>query len=303
MEITVVGAGVIGLTTAVELQRAGHRVQVVAAARGDATTSAVAGALWFPFKAHPPERVNRWAIRSREHLTALAERVPAAGVDVLTAYEAADGPGLPWWAPCVPALTRVERSPLGCPAWRFEAPRVEPALFLPWLEQELARPIRVERVTSLDHLPGDYVVHCAGLGARALARDDSLQAVYGQTLLVEPGELDRGVSLGDERDESRMLYAIPRRSTFVLGGCALPCSDDRPLAPDPDITEAILARARAAGLRHGPLLGARAGLRPYRPSVRLEREGRVIHNYGHGGAGFTLAHGCAMEVAELLRSG
>ena len=299
MEITVVGAGVIGLTTAVELQRAGHRVQVVAAARGDAITSAVAGALWFPFRAHPPERVNLWASRSRERLTALAETVPEAGVDLLTAYEAAVGPEAPWWAPSVAALTFVERSPLGCPAWRFEAPRVEPALFLAWLEGQLARPIRNERVTSLDDCAGDGVVHCAGLGARLLAGDDSLQAIYGQTLLVGRGELDPLVSLGDERDEATMLYAIPRRREVVLGGCALPCPDDRPPAPDPSLTAAILARARAAGLRHGPLLGARAGLRPCRPSVRLEREGRVVHNYGHGGAGYTLAYGCAEEVVRL----
>lgn len=300
MEITVVGAGVVGLTAAVELERAGHRVQVVAAARGDATTSAVAGALWFPFRANPPERVNAWAARSRERLTALARSVPEAGVDLLTAYEAADGREPPWWVPSVPAVTFVERSPLGCPAWRFEAPRVEPAIFLPWLEGQLERPIRVERVTSLEDLAGECIVHCAGLGARSLAGDDSLQAIYGQTLLVERGELDPSVSLGDERDEAAMLYAIPRRREVVLGGCALPCPDDRPLAPDPGMTEAILSRAGAAGLRHGPLRRARAGLRPYRPSVRLEREGRVVHNYGHGGAGYTLAYGCAEEVVRLL---
>jgi D-amino-acid oxidase len=34
--------------------------------------------------------------------------------------------------------------------------------------------------------------------------------------------------------------------------------------------------------------------------VRLEAEGRVVHCYGHGGAGVTLAWGCAVEVAALL---
>jgi D-amino-acid oxidase len=45
------------------------------------------------------------------------------------------------------------------------------------------------------------------------------------------------------------------------------------------------------------------GLRPVRPTVRLEAEGHVVHCYGHGGAGVTLAWGCGLEVAALLRAG
>jgi len=54
------------------------------------------------------------------------------------------------------------------------------------------------------------------------------------------------------------------------------------------------------------ILAERVGLRPFRQSgVRLGTErlqdGRVvIHNYGHGGAGFTLSWGCARRVAELV---
>ena len=35
------------------------------------------------------------------------------------------------------------------------------------------------------------------------------------------------------------------------------------------------------------VVGHRVGLRPVRPVVRLDAEGRVIHCYGHGGAGVT----------------
>jgi D-amino-acid oxidase len=47
------------------------------------------------------------------------------------------------------------------------------------------------------------------------------------------------------------------------------------------------------------------GLRPARSEVRLEAttlaDGRpLVHNYGHGGSGFTLSWGCADEVARLV---
>ena len=63
MDVTVVGAGVIGLTVAVELTRAGHRVEVIADRVLDHTTSAIAGAVWFPYRVGPPALVNARSIR------------------------------------------------------------------------------------------------------------------------------------------------------------------------------------------------------------------------------------------------
>jgi D-amino-acid oxidase len=51
------------------------------------------------------------------------------------------------------------------------------------------------------------------------------------------------------------------------------------------------------------VLRHKVGLRPSRSAVRLERDGRVVHCYGHGGAGVTLSWGCADEVVELVGSG
>ncbi|HET7458205.1 MAG TPA: hypothetical protein VFJ74_11185, partial [Gemmatimonadaceae bacterium] len=52
------------------------------------------------------------------------------------------------------------------------------------------------------------------------------------------------------------------------------------------------------------VVGDAVGLRPARPAVRLEAEpregGTVVHCYGHGGAGVTLAWGCADEVVGLV---
>ena len=74
---------------------------------------------------------------------------------------------------------------------------------------------------------------------------------------------------------------------------------------DPATTAAIRARCAALvpALRDAPVVDVAVGLRPVRPAVRLEVEGRVVHCYGHGGAGVTLAWGCAGEVAALLGAG
>ena len=48
------------------------------------------------------------------------------------------------------------------------------------------------------------------------------------------------------------------------------------------------------------MIGNWAGLRPFRQQVRLEKEGNIIHNYGHGGSGYTLSFGCADEVKRMV---
>ena len=72
-EATVVGAGVIGLTTAIRLQEAGFTVRIVTRERPADTTSAVAAAVWYPYAVHPKERVVPWSQATREALTPLAE--------------------------------------------------------------------------------------------------------------------------------------------------------------------------------------------------------------------------------------
>ena len=151
--------------------------------------------------------------------------------------------------------------------------------------------------------PGDAVIDCAGLAARELASDDLLYPLFGQIVITELGGYDRAITVTDDRDHERVFYAIPRRDELVLGGCSIPWPPGQPAAIDPAITTRILAHARALGLDVGPVRAVRAGLRPYRLEVRLERDPRdprVIHNYGHGGAGYTLARGCADEVVALL---
>lgn len=302
-QITVIGAGVSGLVSAFALEQAGHTVQIIAAAKGNAITSAVAGAVWFPYRCLPRDLVNRWSRATHSWLTQLASTHPESGVDVLECYKAADDETPEWWAESVPSIELIRRPIVGSApmAWRWHGPRVEPAIFMPWIESQLRSPIRIERVSNFNTLPGDLIINCTGLGARALTGDTQLEAVLGQVVMTAPGAIDLTQYRSDDRDDTANFYAIPRRSEVVLGGCAIPVPDDHPLTPDPTLTNAILARAADRSMRPGEVLRVRVGLRPVRSSVRVEREGRVIHNYGHGGAGYTLSWGCAQDVVRLAQ--
>ena len=87
----------------------------------------------------------------------------------------------------------------------------------------------------------------------------------------------------------------------MLGGTAYEGATD--MAPRPGVADRVMRDCAAVfpALRAARVVAERVGLRPVRPTVRLEAEalpdGRVLwHNYGHGGAGVTLSWGCAAEL-------
>ena len=87
--VTVVGAGVIGLTTAIVLQEAGYEVEILTKALPQQTTSAVAGAVWLPFLARPVEKVARWSATTYFRLQAMAGAgVPGCAMVELQIFDA-----------------------------------------------------------------------------------------------------------------------------------------------------------------------------------------------------------------------
>jgi D-amino-acid oxidase len=149
----------------------------------------------------------------------------------------------------------------------------------------------------------DLVIDCAGIGARELVNDPDLEPHRGQVAIVPKIE---SLSAAIVCDEAPLMYAIPRANDCVFGGTN-EVSDN--LTADRETTSRILAECgRVLNIDKPTVLAERVGLRPFRRSgVRLERDrlgdGRtVIHNYGHGGAGFTLSWGCAREVLEVAVS-
>ena len=293
----VVGAGVVGLTCAVRLLEAGHRVDVVARDLPLETTSAVAAALWYPYRALPQDKVTAWAATSYGVLEGLSadERT---GVRMLTGTEVlrARQPE-PWWRSAVPALDRETALPPGyTDGWTFVAPVIDMPVHLRWLTARIEELGGTLTRMNLSALPGDgsLVVNATGLGARHFGADPSVHPVRGQVVVLEQVGLDRWTL-----DGAGLTYVVPRLHEIVVGGTDVEGEWSR--TPDPDVAAEVLHRATALvpALEGARVLRHKVGLRPARPEVRVERVEDVIHCYGHGGAGVTLSWGCADDVVGL----
>jgi D-amino-acid oxidase len=311
VDVIVVGCGVIGLTAAVRMRESGLDVRIVASALPLDTTSSVAAALWYPYRAYPEDHVLSWGSRTFEVFEDLA-RVPESGVRLREGVEVWRDPAPePWWASAVPGVRRCTKDELP-PGYRdghlFTAPVVEMPVYLGYLLDRFSDAGgHVERrtVSSLEELvDGRVVVNCAGLGARELVGDTSMEPIRGQIVRVRNPGLSRFVL--DEGNPEGVTYVVPRSEDCILGGTADDGEWDT--EPDPGIAAGILRRCAALEprLAEAEILEHKVGLRPGRPEIRLEREDADhgpsrVHNYGHGGSGVTLSWGCAEETLRLVQ--
>ncbi|MFD0373431.1 FAD-dependent oxidoreductase [Streptomyces sp. NPDC127114] len=312
-EVIVVGGGVIGLTTAVRLAERGLRVRLWSRDGATATTSAVAGALWWPYRIEPAAEAGTWALASLRVYEELAGDPDGTGVRFVAGVHADTlQAGLGSWAGEVGGLRQLPPEEVPGPyetGLAARIPLVDMPVHLGWLRgraEELG--VRLERRTAADPAEAGaaapVVVNCTGLGAREFVGDAGMRAVRGQLVLVENPGVDTWFTAADgAADET--TYFFPQPGRLILGGTAE--EDDERTEPDPATAAAIVARCARIRpeLADARVLGHRVGLRPARVGgVRLESEplpggGTLVHNYGHGGAGVTVAWGCADRAAEL----
>jgi D-amino-acid oxidase len=306
--VAIVGAGVSGLTCGVLLAERGYRTAIFAREVGQQTTSGAAAALWFPYDVEPAGKVIPWALETFNVLADLAS-TPKSGVSMidLRQFSRAGEIQIPDWA--VPLGGRVIPSEVEGSLEIFKSgfslpvPLMDTTIYLDYLADcfreaggEINENVRLEKLEDVDS-KFDVVINCAGIGARALVGDSDLQPHRGQVAIVS--SVDK-LTCAIVCDDAPLMYAIPRTNDCVFGGTN-DLSDN--LAANPMTTSQIVAEcSRVLHIKNPRVLAERVGLRPFRKSgVRLERDrlsdGRiVIHNYGHGGSGFTLSWGCAREV-------
>lgn len=227
--LAVIGAGVMGLTTARLAQEAGFPVTIYTAALPPETTSNIAGGQWAPVSLYRSNAVTPEFLRQFEAAALYSWRRfqllvgDDYGIRWLPTYAPAGSPDelsrLGFFPPGKRLLAEDESPFAGHGALqRFETMYVETGRFLRQLERDVLRAggkIVVRRFNTpaeIAALPGRVVFNCTGLGARDLFGDMGMRPVRGQLAILLPQpEVDYAYTL-------RAGYMFPRPDGIVLGG-------------------------------------------------------------------------------------
>lgn len=310
MKIGIVGGGIIGLTTGVVLAEAGHKVEVFSRDPHTKITSWAAAAISCPVNVEDSERVNIWYARTNKELEKLLD-VPEAGVSMVEwrKYSRTQNMNVPSWVPYAPEARVLQ--PAECPApykYGIYARMAQMVVdeYFPYMMARFKKAggtYTLREISSPDAIADqfDVLVNATGIGARQFVNDNLVQPARGQVVIVEnPGGVTGHVTAFDTKN-----YVYPRGKRCLLGGSF--DVDNYSFVPDEILTKDILAWASEHDerLANAEIFDVRVGLRPLRPTVRLEKEilkngTPFIHNYGHGGAGYTLSWGCAFDVLKLV---
>ncbi|RME05085.1 MAG: FAD-binding oxidoreductase [Planctomycetota bacterium] len=310
MEVAVVGCGVIGLTSALKLQELGYPVTLISKETPSLTTSHKAGAVWLPFEPTPPPKVIRWAWESYQNFTKLCHN-PKTGVQPTSLHLLGSSP--PPWLKQLPELSYrpLQKQELPTPYQKgicLPSFIISPPSYLSFLLdlflQNGGRLLQ-QNISNLRSLPFSLVVNCTGLEAKKLVQDSQLHPIQGHIVQLKPLSSPTPCFF-DKEGPLALAYIIPRQDAWVLGGNAT--AHQSSTQPNPTIIQEILEKCRKIypPLQRLSPANTYVGLRPGRKNIRLEVEEIdsqrwVIHNYGHGGSGFTLSWGCAQKVAQLAQ--
>lgn len=310
-DIAIIGGGICGLSTAYILIGQGYKVKVFATSFPPETTSNKAAAFWFPYHIKSDERCISWSRTSYEkYLAFMAD--PTSGVSMhqlLKVTKRENKAAGMIWQNFLPegSYKPIEKKELKQgfkTGFVVNVPLVETQLFLPWLMDNLKQNgvnFVKREIRDLKELSNQYrwVVNCSGLGSRELCKDETLYPVRGQIATTVPHQ-----GLPIFLYEEQPFYIVPRKDATLIGGTYEEGVWDT--TPEAETIAKLYKQAVSLypELARFPVNDCWAGLRPFRPEIRVEREPgkNIIHNYGHGGSGFTLAWGCAEDVLKMVRA-
>lgn len=214
----------------------------------------------------------------------------------------------------------------------FTSVCINTALYLPWLASQCLKLGVILRRGNVSHIAeasnlhhtgkaADIVINCTGLSSLRLGgvEDSTLFPSRGQTVIVrnDPGIIAMVSSTDDGPNEVTYVMSRAAGGGCVLGGCS--CFDSWDSQPDLNLAVRIMKRCvklcpqlvqEGEGIEALSIVRHAVGHRPMRSNgIRIEKEAvssvsgckfMVVHNYGHGGAGYQTSYACAQAVEKLV---
>ena len=214
---------------------------------------------------------------------------------------------------------------------KFTTVCINTALYLPWLTSQCLKLGAKVRRGIISHISeaatlhesgqrADIVVNCAGLSSLHLGgvEDTTMFPSRGQIVVVRNDAKEIGMISSTDDGPGESTYVMTRAAGggTVLGGSSKRHSWES--QPDPNLAIRIMTRAvklcpqlvpEGKGIEALSVVRHGVGLRPMRSNgIRVEKETiginddhqtAVIHNYGHGGAGYQTSYSVAQIVVTL----
>ncbi|KAK9761961.1 hypothetical protein K7432_012729 [Basidiobolus ranarum] len=218
---------------------------------------------------------------------------------------------------------------------------VDPEQYLHWLKALVEKKnvallhgvledtIHEETPYLLQRYKADILINCTGMSSRELCSDQRMKPLRGilihakndgkkfkkieSCISISQRDADLNASAEEKlkAEEGRFEFIVPRNDDIlILGGYAqmgkekhhwnekkhnyLKKMKDGCVNLYPE-----LEKAEFTDYYH------RVGIRPFRDEPRVgqdEKDPRIFHNYGHGGSGYTLSYGCALDIRKAVKA-